>query len=90
MASRVIPEASHLLALPAENLSLVLDFCNFESLRCVNLTCKTLYDQSALRLKYRVVDISAHNIGKLDHVYDDGTVVQYWSDAYPQDSMLTT
>ena len=74
---------SKLLTLPPENLSLLVDFCDQESLRNLYVTCKSLHDSIALALEYRRIDISAHNLGHFPYTHWNGRVTYYWSDQYP-------
>lgn len=70
-------------ALPPEVLDLFVDFCDDEALHSLNLTCKKFYETTVLAIKYRKVNISAHNLGHIPCTQWNGSVRYYWSDRYP-------
>lgn len=74
---------TNLLALPPENIALLLNFCDRQSLENLALTCRGLHGNIALALKYREIDISAHNRGRFPYTHWNGRVTYYWSDQYP-------
>ena len=86
MASRSQADSANpfnLLGLPPETLALLLNFCDQKSLRNLSLTCKNLYGNVILAVKYRKIDISAHNLGRFPYTHWNKTVTYYWSDQYP-------
>ncbi len=78
-----------LIALAPETLFNILDFCTLPSLGALSSTCKTLHAEVLLPLKYRSVDLSVHNRGRLPTTGHNGSIQYYWSDQFPPGFDLT-
>ena len=81
--SESCPGSCSLINLAPETLSLVLNFCSISTLRALFSTCKTLRAEIFLPLKYRSVDLSVHNRGRIPTTDHNGNIQYYWSDQFP-------
>jgi len=88
-ASKSHAGSCFLISLAPETLFNILDFCTLPSLGALSSTCKTLHAEVLLPLKYRSVDLSVHNRGRLPTTGHNGSIQYYWSDQFPPGFDLT-
>lgn len=88
-ASKSHAGSCFLIALAPETLSNIFDFCTLPSLGVLSSTCKTLHAEVLLPLKYRSVDLSVHNRGRVLGTGHSGDIRYCWSDQFPPEFDLT-
>ena len=82
-ATEAATDCCRILDLPAEIILLIIPACSIASLQNLALTCRAVYERLATPLKYAVIDVSAHNLGRFLFTHPDGAISSYCSDRYP-------
>ncbi len=83
LASKDSAGSCLLITLAPETLSSILNFCSIPSLKALSCTCKTLQAEVFLPLKYRSVDLSIHNLGRIPTRDHNGITCYYWAESNP-------
>jgi len=69
--------------LPAEIFSYIIALCEIDALHSLYATCQALQQKVSLAIRYRQVDLSAHNIGHKSFKQRNDTLISYWGDSWP-------